>query len=475
MTSAYSIEKQLTFRTAISAITIFLVALLIVDKVIVSWLKAEFDQNLTGKAVVTATLIKDHEQGLEFDFADEIMPEFERRENPEYFQIWIENQGVFERSKSLGDVANLAASNNWKIGSYFRNITLVDGRRGRQIELVLQPQIVDKSRRTAAVLEKQHKVRLILARERESLDQLIYIIHGALLGGCLVFGVIICLQMRLIIRRSLRPLNQLSEQIHQLDPQRIEQRINIGSCPHELSLLVEQFNQALTRIEQSIHREQRFTADVAHELRTPISELLTMAEVATRWKDSTNYDQVIQDVLDISRQMQTTTNNLLALARSDKGAVALEPGEYDLKQALNKIIDKFTTAANLKNIKIIQQFDNYKLTILTSKIELELVLTNIIDNAVEYAEPNSAVSIIHSGQTLTVSNYTQALQQEDMAVIFQRLWRKDKARSSSTHSGLGMALIKSYAEQLNLEVSATLDQQQLFSIHLSGLSVVTSQ
>ena len=478
MSSNYSIEKQLTVNTAMAAIAVFLFASLILDYLVTRWIKTEYDNNLTTKIEVIATLLNYDEDGLEFELADEIMPEFNRQENPEYFQIIRDSGEVFDRSNSLKAFENLPASDTWEFGIYLKNTILPDGKRGRQAEIVFLPKIDDDVNLAEDIIPEQKKTRLIIAKERESLENLTTIIHGSLFAGCILLGIVIALQMRIITKRSLSPLNLLREQITQLDPNRIEQRINIGASPLELSVIVDQFNEALSRIEQNFHRERRFTGDVAHELRTPISELRTMAEVALRWKgDTSHYEQLVQDLYDISMQMQTITNNLLALARSDKGIVALDKTELDISQIISRITGKFIHIANAKNVKIRSNIDGIKKQVISSKIEIELVLTNIINNAIEYSDASSTISIeqnINYGTcAIIVKNKASDLEHNDLNVMFERMWRKDKARTSSAHSGLGMALIKSYTEQLNLDVQASLEANNIFVIRLSGFILVS--
>ena len=97
----YSIQKRLSQRVVIFTGLVFLVVALISDLIITQWLEHEFDETLEEKASLLVTLTKDTPEGLDFDFADEFMPEFEDTENPEYFQLWLDDGSVFERSHSL--------------------------------------------------------------------------------------------------------------------------------------------------------------------------------------------------------------------------------------------------------------------------------------------------------------------------------------------------------------------------------------
>ena len=98
---AYSIEGQLSKRVMLLIALVFLSSALVINLIVTNWLENEYDVTLKSKASVLVTLVKDNQGGVDFDFADEFMPEFEAQKNPEYFQLWREDQSIFERSHSL--------------------------------------------------------------------------------------------------------------------------------------------------------------------------------------------------------------------------------------------------------------------------------------------------------------------------------------------------------------------------------------
>jgi signal transduction histidine kinase len=106
----------------------------------------------------------------------------------------------------------------------------------------------------------------------------------------------------------------------------------------------------------------------------------------------------------------------------------------------------------------------------------EQIINNLLSNAISYSDEKSEISIVfkRTGDyaQLQITNMTSELEQSDMPLIFDRLWRKSKSRSSSEHSGLGLPLVKAYAELLSLKVKADLSDNKKFMISIENLHIV---
>ncbi|NOX42505.1 MAG: HAMP domain-containing protein [Gammaproteobacteria bacterium] len=471
----YSIEQRLSRRVAIVAGLIFLFAATTTDLVITRWLENGFNRDLNAKANLLITLVKDKPEGLDFDFADEFMQEFATEINPEYFQLWQEDKNVFERSRSLknNDLPFLGLKQTEQA---LMDIILMDGRRGRMIQIVFLPQIPEKEDRTPEKLASQKPMALAVAREREGIERIITLVHLSSFFGTTIILMLIHFLVKLTVRNSLKPLIEIQEKIKILDADNLKFRLEITHPPNELKEVIRQFNQLLTRLGESSSREQRFTSDVAHELRTPIAELRSLSEVALKWPDDTNLvKEFYQDVLASSMQMQLMVNNLLALARCEKGQVFLEPRETELKALLLECWDHYRHDADDKYLKFNCTIpDNLK--IMTSLTEFEQIINNLFSNAVSYGTANSEIrvetNILDDRANLVISNTAKHLDKPDLSVMFDRLWRKSIARTSSDHTGLGLALVKAYAELLELKISTQLSEQNRFTIIINSIPAV---
>lgn len=472
---AYSIENQLGKRIIIATGLVFLTFAVVADISIIRWLEKEYDANLLAKAKTLVTLTKDLEEGLEFDFADEFMPEYSISETSEYFEIWTHDGAVFERSNSLqnNDMPHLGLEQE---AYAYQDLELVDGRKGRMIQIVFLPQIPEPENRTPERLARQKLMTLAVARERDNLDNLISRTHLILSSSSILILLLIYILVKNTVRSSLQPLRLIKEQIKILDADNLSSRIIINNPPDELLDVITQFNQLLSRLDLSFTREQRFSSDVAHELRTPISELKSMAEIALKWPDDINLSKnFYTGVLESSCQMQKLVNNLLALARCEKGLIELEPGETCLNTLVENSIQHHQQAITARKLKLVSNIPK-KINIITSTAEFEQIINNLIANAIEYSpentEINLSLSTSDSFSTLNIVNTAEDLTTEDLPLMFDRLWRKSKSRSSSMNSGLGLSLVKAYAELLKLDIKIELSEQKHFQISIGKISTI---
>lgn len=471
----YSIEGQISKRVVLLIALLLLSSVFIVNTLITSWLENEYDGMLESKASVLVTLVKDMPEGVEFDFADEFMPEFESLENPEYFQLWLDGPEVFERSHSLKN-NELPYLNLQQTGMMFQDLVLEDGRHGRMIQITFIPQIPADKDRTPEKLASQKQMTMAVARERENLDKMIYSVHVFSFVSTLIILVIINYLVKYSVRNSLKPLFFMKEQIKCLGSGNLDLRLNVKNSPDELKELIAQFNELLTRLEQSFLRERQFSSDVAHELRTPIAELRSMSEIGLKWPEDTNLvKEFYSGIKDASHQLQSIVNNLLALARCEQGNINLEPKDI----LLNKFIDEFWPQyKNLAQHKNLQLINNIPATmkIITSPVEFGLIISNLISNAISYSPDNSEVVFDikdnEDSVALVISNIAEQLDQSDLDVMFDRLWRKSKSRSSSQHAGLGLSLVKAYAELIGLKITTNLSDKKLISINIDGIHAI---
>ena len=473
---AYSIEGQLSKRVMLLIALVFLSSALVINLIVTNWLENEYDVTLKSKASVLVTLVKDNQGGVDFDFADEFMPEFEAQKNPEYFQLWREDQSIFERSHSLKsyDLPYLLAIK--KEGMVFQDITLTDGRRGRMVQIVFLPQIPEDEDRTPEKLASQKFMTLVVAKERETLDQIINLVHLFSFIGALIVLLIVNFLVKHTVRNSLKPVFNIKEQIKILSADNLKVRLDINDPPDELKDVIYHFNQLLTRLEQSFTREHRFSSDVAHELKTPIAELRSMAEVALKWPEDINLvKEFYSGVNDASKQMQIMVNNLLALARCEKGDVNLEPQEVAIKELIDECWQHHQHESKKKNIRLISRIPS-KTKIITSLTEFEIIINNLISNAITYSPEDTdvIVDIRHhtDSVTLAISNIAEQLDQADLKLMFDRLWRKSESRSSSEHSGLGLPLVKAYIELIGLRISVNLSDKKTISFNIDGVHTV---
>ena len=468
-----SLSKTTTVSTILWVALILAAGQIVVDRVVSNQLLSQFDAALESKTRALVTLTKFDGTEVELDFADEFMPEFEAPENPEYFELFLGNGHLLERSHSFEGYQQSRFSDQFN-EVLVSDLKLADGRAGRRISIKFVPQIEDKELRKMIAMENRPWAILRVSRERETLDQSTMRFHFLLAGISIVVLLAVMLSVTRAIKRGLEPLNQIKSEISQISPRTLDRRITTEGQPQELKPIATQFNLVLVEIEKALNREREFSSDVAHELRTPVSEIRSLAEVGLRWPDEKDIHSYFADIYDSSRQLDRVIENLLHLCRSEEGSIELEINEIKLDELIEKVCLGLSEETEERDI-IIKLPQTQVPGILADGQWLELIVQNLIFNAVSYS-PNGATvtltAVLDSGYCeLKFENPMEdPLSSQDLDMIFKRFWRKDAARVTGRHAGIGLSLVKSYVKLMGLNVRATTSDGN-FCISLSGLKV----
>jgi two-component system sensor histidine kinase QseC len=295
--------------------------------------------------------------------------------------------------------------------------------------------------------------------------------------GAVFLGLILALTW--VVRRSLRvglePLADIREKIMALDSQHLDQRISPKRSVKELQGIVDQTNALLGRIENTFARERQFSHDIAHELRTPLAELRNLAEVGSRWPgDEAMVKRFFDDAIAATSQMELTLTSLLTLARADGNQEALAPESFDLVALVGEVRRRVCASTGVEPDNISMQCPPHYL-LFSARHHWLLIVQNLLNNAVSHGVHGEAITITLAlgatpevGDVLWFENRTNELESSDLNKLFDRLWRKETARSQREHVGLGLSLVKAYAQLLNLTVVAELSEGRVFRIAIKG-------
>jgi two-component system sensor histidine kinase QseC len=278
--------------------------------------------------------------------------------------------------------------------------------------------------------------------------------------------------VRLIVRRGLAPLAGVAERAAHIDASSLGLRFATESLPTELLPIAHRLNDLLARLERSFERERQFTSDAAHELRTPIAELRSLAEVALKWpegRESTR--QAFCDALEIARRMEAIATGLLSLARCEDGKQTTKREPVAIKELVDELWHPLADQAGHRQLRV--AFDVASdVRFVTDRSLLGLVLSNLFSNAVEYTPVGGTVRVSAEQQDgrfkLSVANTVDNLSPEDLPHLFERFWRKDTSRTSSEHAGLGLALAKAFTELLGMKVCVDLLRPDTLVISLEA-------
>lgn len=169
-------------------------------------------------------------------------------------------------------------------------------------------------------------------------------------------------------------------------------------------------------------------------------------------------------------------SNLLHLCRCDEGQFEIEISEVQLDQMIDKNCARLAFESGRKNISI--ELPKQRLPILLADVNwFGLLLFNLISNAIAHSPPNARVKIVVFTNSdrcaIEIKNpMIDYLTDSDISHIFDRFWRKDSARTTGEHAGIGLSLVKSYSSCLNMGVDASVSNDNMFNIRLSNIKIV---
>jgi signal transduction histidine kinase len=251
--------------------------------------------------------------------------------------------------------------------------------------------------------------------------------------------------------------------------------VRVADPGTELGRLATILNTTFARLEAAFARQQRFTSDAAHELRTPLAIMISEAQVTlARPRNAKEYKGTVEDCLEIAHEMRSLTETLLDLARLDVDCGSTRRTQVDLAEVASHCIEKLRTIAAEQEVSVNR-------TLLPARVysapeRIELVITNLLANAICYNHRGGRVFVTtHSDSehvTFRIADTGIGIGPADLPHIFERFYRADKARSRAQgHTGLGLAICKSIldAEGGTIHVDSQCGNGAVFTVTLPTL------
>jgi len=248
------------------------------------------------------------------------------------------------------------------------------------------------------------------------------------------------------VRRGLAPLRAMQAQAQGVTAQQLSQRLAVQSVPLELAELAQSLNDMLARLEVGFARLSDFSSDIAHELRTPVSNLMTQTQVAlSRPRDAHDYRSVLESNAEELERMARMIADMLLLAKAENGLQLPHRETVHLAEETQALFDYYDAVANEKNLQLTLQG---AADVQADRLMLRRALGNLLSNAVRHATPGTAVQVTlrHSpaGVSIKVINLGDPLAPELLERVFDRFFRVDPSRQRSQEgTGLGLAITRS--------------------------------
>lgn len=253
--------------------------------------------------------------------------------------------------------------------------------------------------------------------------------------------------------RALAPVDEISRAAQRIGIENLTDRLEVPQTGDQIQRLSETLNATFSRLEASVSRIKQFTADASHELRAPISLIRTTAEVAVQKdRSAKEYREALDEILEESERTSQVVDSLMLLARADSGRETLERQLADACVIVKEAAEQGEKIAQKRGLRFNANAPDRAILIQADSDAVRRALFILIDNAVKYTPEGGAVSVDLSAQdgfaVAVVTDTGIGIAEEDLAHIFDRFWRADKARSREQGgAGLGLSIAKWIAEK----------------------------
>jgi two-component system sensor histidine kinase QseC len=447
-----SIQARLTFRLLVCVLTISMAGSLAVYLIFRSSMIRQFDDGLRTEANSIATLfVRDGDGHYEFRTMPDIQTMFRHGNDSDVYCIRRMDGTVVVKSASLGNRPCPEASRPATFEGFAR--VNMEGRHHhdgawRAVFLTFIP--------PSEIGVAKERFQIVLAAEREEISHLLERLLWALSMVAGFGGIATVFLVIWTVRKDLSPLRALAEQAGAINSDNLQQRFALSGAPRELDPIHRALNGLLDRMEKALKREQRFNADVAHELRTPVAELRSLSEVAlSGHENEETLLEALRDARDIGVQLDNTISALLALRRCEPRTLT----DIDVVLVLQEAWHRVEAAAAERSLAMTWQVPD-QAHAASDPVMLLAVLQNLFENAAAYTQQGGEIACTVRGGTaqtvIAIRNRPHGLSRDDVAHLFEPFWRKESARTDGAHVGLGLALAEAYCRACGATLQATL-------------------
>jgi two-component system, OmpR family, heavy metal sensor histidine kinase CusS len=298
-------------------------------------------------------------------------------------------------------------------------------------------------------LPSSETIRVLLAHEATERYAVLGAYRGdvwmVLLGGSVLMGLL----GYVIAKRGLTPVKSIGQHISRIEAHNLGARLDMGGGPVELRDIAVPVNRMLDRLERAFARLSQFSSDLAHDMRTPLANIISSSQVTlSRERTAEEYETLIDSNIEECERLQRMIETMLFLARVDHAAEPLKRGELDCAIEFARLTSYFEAIADNKGIRFVV---DGAVQVRADPTMFRRAVSNLISNALEYADPESDIVLraYRAGDrtAVSVTNSGQTIPHEHIGKIFDRFYRVNAARQGSAKNmGLGLAIVKSIME-----------------------------
>lgn len=264
--------------------------------------------------------------------------------------------------------------------------------------------------------------------------------------------------------RGLRPVQKMAKVAEGISAQHLSERLEVDNTPTELKSLAIAFNDMLDRLETAVGKLSDFSSDLAHEMRTPINNLMTQTQVClSRIRDITTYQEILFSNLEEFERLARMVSDMLFLAKAEHGLHRANLQRVNLVKEVSALFDFYDAIAAEKGMSLEQIGQGY---VEGDPSMLRRALSNLLSNAIKYGKSDSIIEINcqqnNDSTVLTIENESSPLSQEQLTRLFDRFYRTDASRQRVEEgTGLGLAITKSILDVHGAIIQANYDDGRI--------------
>lgn len=290
------------------------------------------------------------------------------------------------------------------------------------------------------------------------------------------------------------PLSTIVQKMKGIDPKQLDERVVVSNMPRELRPLTESYNLMMAKLESNFESLSRFSDNIAHELRTPLATLSTQTQVMlSKPRDSSEYVEQLHHQHDTLKQLSALINNMLLLAKTQKGLSDSQLKPVDTESLITKLMSYYELIAEDRGI-FFEKTGDFQ-AVLGDESLLQRLFANLISNAIYYAASDSVITIEAYPIRASARAYTatsdmqktkpfalqpslrivltnrldEPLTQVEADKLFERFYRHHKTNTRHSGSGLGLSIVQAIARAHNGKVSITIKDEYYFQVSVELL------
>ena len=456
---------RLTAGYAIAGLILVFFVTVSLYLVLVSELEKSTDLFLGDKVNVLRTMLRERPDDLDALREEVELESAARRYEQFYIRLLDERNTPLLITPGMADQLDLAQLQNQTQSRPDRTIRM-KGRNGRAFRVTsTSAPIGDPATKTETV-----QIAIDVSQEEELLARYRFWFWTILLAAFVIFPMV----GYQIARHGIRPVEEIATTARRIGSTNLRERIRPEGYPFEMASLASTFNQMLDRLEESFDRLSRFSADIAHDLRTPVNNIRGEAEVIlARPRSADEYRDVIESCLEEAVRLSNLIGDLLFLARADSPLTNLRRERVDVGELLDEVREYYEASAADSGVSLTTTVADEPVIADLDRALLQRAVGNLVSNALAHTPRGGAVvlgtNVGYSTILINVSDTGIGIPAEALPKVFDRFFRVDSSRSQgSGGTGLGLAIVKSIAllHGGNVEISSEPGQGTRVTFHM---------